>query len=135
VFAGPGASRPVIEDGTDLVLGQGSFAQPLPSWMGAVGGQYDFRILGNQAFFRLDYQHSSATRDLSAQRVLSGRLGAEVGKLAVALFIDNALDFHEYTSITNTALFATSTGPSTNQLLTYSTLPPRTIGLTLTYRE
>lgn len=135
VFAGPGASRPVIKQGADLVLGQGSFAQPLPAWMGAVGGQYDFRMLGNQAFFRIDYQQSSATRDLSAPRVLSGRLGAEVGKVSVALFIDNALGFHEYTSITNTALFATPATPSMNQLLTYSTLPPRTLGLTLTYRE
>jgi iron complex outermembrane receptor protein len=116
-----------------------------PPWTAALGAQYDFDAMGRDAFVRGDWQYTNKRDGLvpnqdprnrgfdpenttpDARSFISLRAGADFGAATVALFVDNLLDKAPLTSRghsdTDTVLF------------TQTSVRPRTIGLTMTYRR
>lgn len=133
---GPNRDRIVVARG-DAIEG--------PPWTIAVGGQYDLAAFGHDVYLRGDVQYSSrlkrptpsrdpAVRNYdpalvapAARTFVSLRAGTEIGAANVSLFVDNLLDSAPQLSRTHS--------DSDTVLFSETTLRPRTVGLTLTYRR
>jgi iron complex outermembrane receptor protein len=128
-----------------------------PPWNVALGPQYGFKAFGRDAFIRLDYEYASrnpwpaAVQDpnsnqynansytLPSTKFASMRAGVTLDAWSVAGFVDNLFDSRV---TTNYALVQSDIlNPSFNRLVPTSvqqnafTFRPRTIGITLTYRN
>ena len=136
-IAEPGAAGNIVTKGEPL---------PTPPWHGFVSADYQFTPLPNKArmYMHLDESYSSGHKCASPQdanfnslvydcsgtvNILSARLGIRRDSWDVSLFAKNLLDAHPSLSVaTNSAT------TSTPVLLQYLTLPPRVIGITMTYK-
>ena len=113
-------------------------------WSVTVGAQYNFPAFSHDAFIRADYEFSSHNNWLTAQtdpatanpdlalvndpatNFFSLRSGITVGHLDVAVFMDNVFNSHPQLGLTHQDQYTL--------LFEASTLRPRTIGLSGTYR-
>jgi outer membrane receptor protein involved in Fe transport len=133
-------------DGT-LLVGSGDAigGQPwISPWTLTAGGEYDFQLLQNDAYFRADWEFAShntwplATQNPASEsydpslvadpttNTLSLRAGAIIGTLDASLFMNNVLNAHPQIDLNHQ--------DSSTLLYEASTFRPRTTGLTLTYR-
>jgi outer membrane receptor protein involved in Fe transport len=135
-----------------LLLARKGDKLPGSPWTFSLGGQYNTDIMDYPSFIRLDYEYASRETGLTPSRdpfvdpvfgnvsafdpalvpepetnVLSLRVGTTFDNFQVTLFADNLLDSHPQQDLnhqdSNTLLFEAST------------LRPRTVGFTLTYRD
>lgn len=132
----PGA-LPIVRAGNAL------HQQP---WTINIAGQYNFDILDNRGYLRLDYNRLAGYRDTATQdrttssydasklgaqgyTMLNARLGANVRGLDLSVFANNILNEHP-------RLFSFSEGISEAGAIyrKEGTLRPRVIGLTAAYR-
>jgi hypothetical protein len=128
-----------------------------PPWTVSVGPQYSFKALGRDAFVRFDWEYTSRNPwlapvqdpnsvqynpnsfTLSSTTFASLRAGVTQGKLQIAAFCDNLFDSRTTTNYAQVQVDAFN--PNINQALPSSvqqnnfTFRPRTVGLTLTYRN
>ena len=133
----------VLGPGQNVVLAGDAVGSP--PWTLSLGGQYDFPV-GRQRFYargdvtyqsRLDRptpardplseQYDEAALPDAAVTQVSARVGAVIGDLNVSVFADNLLNASpriDYGHPSRTAL-----------LFTQRTLRPRTIGVTVAYRQ
>jgi iron complex outermembrane recepter protein len=149
---GPGITYPVVSNGDHL--------QASP-WNTDATAEYVWNEFGKKPYLRLDYQFATAQRSLVPYldpanapnddptlpglpeiRLLSLRAGLRFSGLDVSLFVQNALDYHTpifvSRDLATTALngYAAANGSVVDFDTNYfgRGLPPRTIGITATYR-
>jgi iron complex outermembrane recepter protein len=128
-----------------------------PPWTVAVGPQYSFKAAGHDAFVRFDWEYTSRnpwlapvqdpnsvqynpnSYTLSSTSFASLRGGVTFNKLQVAAFCDNLFDSRTTTNYAEVQVDAFN--PNIDQTLPSSvqhnnfTFRPRTIGITVTYRN
>ena len=127
----------------------GHSGQPGAPFTASVGFEYHFTALDKEAFVRADYeytgapkwpspiedpnslQYDSANFALSATNFVTLRAGVTVNAWQVALFCDNLTDAHTLTGYD----WSIDNGAGASRLMRGYTFRPRTIGLTLTYRN
>jgi outer membrane receptor protein involved in Fe transport len=115
-----------------------------PPWVVTLSGQYDFNLFDGREFYaRADYAYSSERRragetvpgasnfnplavPTESYYVVNARLGMTIGGADVSLFVDNLTESRPYLALIS--------GIGTPAIWQASTLRPRTIGLTVTYR-
>ena len=130
--------------GDAIVVARGDAIEG-PPWTAAVGAQYDLAVDGRSIYLRGDYEYESRlhrpTAQLdpvtqpydpaliapSARSFVSLRAGTVIGPANVSLFVDNLLDSTPRLTRTHSDL--------ATLLFTRTTVRPRTVGLTLTYRQ
>ncbi|HEY2886926.1 MAG TPA: TonB-dependent receptor [Rhizomicrobium sp.] len=135
-----------------LLLARKGDKLPGSPWTFSLGGQYTTDIMDYPSFIRLDYEYSSRETGLTPSRdpfvdpvfgnvssfdpalvpepatsVLSLRVGATFDNFQVTLFAENLLDSHPQLDLNHQ--------DSSTLLFEASTLRPRTVGFTLTYRD
>lgn len=127
------------------IVRAGNALQQQP-WTITVSGQYDFALLQENGYLRVDYTRLAGHRDTASQdrgtasydpsrlarqgyTMLNARLGAKISGWDMSLFANNILNQHP-------RLF--SFGQSTSEAATIyrkeTTLRPRVVGLTAAYR-
>uniref|UniRef100_UPI0037836497 TonB-dependent receptor n=1 Tax=Phenylobacterium sp. TaxID=1871053 RepID=UPI0037836497 len=127
-----------------IIVSKGNSLGNAP-WTAALGAQYDFQAMGRDLFVRGDWQYTNKRSDLvpnqdprnrgfdpelttpDARSFISLRGGVELGEATLALFVDNLLD--------KAPLVTRGHSDTDTVLFTQSTVRPRTIGLTFTYRR
>ena len=135
-------------DATDALSGavlalKGDALDATP-WTVTVGAQYDFTLMGKDAFVRADYEFNSRRdRPLPeedagttyfdpglvpdpATNLVSIRGGATIGTLDLALFVDNLFNAHPQLDLNHQ--------DSGTALYEATTFRPRTIGISANYR-
>lgn len=149
---GPSITYPLVSSGDHL--------QASP-WNVDLSGEYVWQTFDRKPYVRLDYQFATAQRSLVPYldpanvpnddptlqglpeiRILDLRAGLRFSGMDLSLFVHNALDFHSpiFTSrdLATTALngYAAANGSVVDFATNYfgRGLPPRTYGLTATYR-
>ena len=113
-----------------------------------MGLEYKFNLFDLPSFVRVDDEYAgrekwpSASQDpttqqfnpafypLSATNLASARAGMNFGGWQAALFVDNLADTHTVTNY-NFSIYPAQNGPLERQF----TFRPRTVGLTITYRN
>jgi len=133
-------------DGTLLVAnGDAIGGQPwISPWTATAGAEYDFQLLENDAYARVDYEFAShngwplTTQNPASEsydpnlvadpatNFVSARAGAIIGTLDASLFMNNVLNAHPRLDLNHQ--------DTSTLLYEASTFRPRTTGLTLTYR-
>lgn len=131
-----GSSSPVVSAG-DAIGG--------PPWTFSLGGQYDFPVGETDFYIRGDVSYQNELRRMtqsrdprnqsydplaladSARTQVTMRMGAVIGGLNVSIFADNLLNA--------TPRIGYSHQNRDSLLFTQETLRPRTIGLTIAYRQ
>jgi outer membrane receptor protein involved in Fe transport len=142
----PAENPPVVSSG-DAITGQS--AQPAAPFTATIGLQYKFSAFNHDAFIRADdefqgrakwrspnqdpntQQYDSANYVLSPTNFASARAGMTFGGWQVAAFVDNLTDTHTVTNYNWTI----DPGNGESRLQRQFTFRPRTIGLTITYRN
>ncbi|MBU3077924.1 TonB-dependent receptor [Sphingomonas quercus] len=140
---------------TRTVVNKGN-ALGVPPWSASVGAQYNFTAAAHDFFLRGDFQYTGplhrltpnrdpgvATYDptnlYTASRTFVGlRAGVQLGDVNAALFVDNLMDSHPRVGRTAAGdQDPLADGPALwgTYLYTRTTVRPRTMGLTLTYRR
>ena len=136
-------SKDAIDASMSTLALKGDALDAVP-WTVSVGAQYNFSLMGKDAFVRADYEFNSRrTRPTPAEdpgttyydpglvpdprtNLVSARAGATIGSLDLALFVDNLLNAHPRLNLNHqdsgTALFEATT------------FRPRTFGLSANYR-
>jgi hypothetical protein len=128
-----------------------------PPWTATVGPQYSFKAMGHDAFVRLDWEYTSRnpwlapvqdprsaqynpnSYTLSSTTFASLRSGVTFNNLQLAAFVDNLFDSRTTTNYAEVQ--PDSANYNLDQSLPQSvqhnnfTFRPRTIGLTVTYRQ
>ena len=148
VLGGPVAAVPIISAGDSIPGSPRTFT---------ANGQYDFEAFNNPAYVRFDYEYRAKgpndtaflntanippgtfidpvvrVRSPEAQ-LLALRVGSKLGNLDVSIYVKNLLNEHPNLSIADEAFFP---GPPFFDPHNYSgeTLTPRTVDLTVTYRN
>ena len=128
-----------------LVLAENGNKLPGSPWTFSLGAEYSTQLMGRDSYFRLDYEYASRERGLTPERdpnttlfdsglepepatnVVTIRAGTTFGNTDVSIFADNLLDAHPRLDLTHQDEFT--------ELFEASTLRPRTIGITATYRN
>ena len=149
VFGGPQAAVPLVSDGDHI---------PGSPWTVTANGQYDFDILGRDAYIRFDYEfHSEGPDDTPAldpanrspvlppldpevavptpaTHLLSLRAGAVIGNADISVFVRNLTN--ENPRLIRAELAFVNAVPYGLDPHNYTgqTLVPRTVGATITYR-
>ncbi len=153
---------PIVAKG-DAISGQGG--QPNAPFTASIGLEYKFSAFGHESFARLDYEHTSAPKWLSASQdgvpgqgvpgqgntgqynaanyvlpatnFVTLRSGVTVGSWQVAAFIDNLADTHVVTNYDFSIVAGDPTDGTAakNTVERNYTYRPRTFGLTFTYRR
>ncbi|HUJ45948.1 MAG TPA: TonB-dependent receptor [Rhizomicrobium sp.] len=118
---------------------------PGSPWTFSLGAQYNGQVLGHDAFIRADYEYQSqtatdvVTHDPLAssfdpalvanpeQNIVRLKAGATFGNTIVTLFADNLFNSHPQLDLAHQ--------DSDTLLFEATALRPRTIGVTLTYRN
>jgi outer membrane receptor protein involved in Fe transport len=140
-------TKTVVFDGTTLVQ-KGDSVGTLPGvnspWNVSASAEYGFNIAGHKAFIRAeDYYRNQNPGPFNSEipgsplysptivanpgyNILNARFGVTLSSVDVALFVNNLTDSHP-------ALYRYSDGVDAT-LFTDSTLRPRTIGVTGTYK-
>lgn len=160
-YPGAPTGSPLSAQG-DAIVGQS--LTPGAPWTVTVGAEYKFKLFdGRDAFARVDYEHATKNnRRTSAEDAnslqyqscttstggtdscqytpssttfVSVRAGTTVAGFNLSAFIDNLFDAHPATdaNYTGTDPYTPNTPPTT--LYRNFTFRPRTIGVTLTYRQ
>ncbi|MEA3142036.1 MAG: hypothetical protein QOK23_4205 [Gammaproteobacteria bacterium] len=140
------ASQPVVSSG-DAIAGQSG--QPGAPFTASLGLEYNFKLFNRQSFVRVDDEYQSrsqwsspsqdastlqfdaANYTLSPTNFASARAGMSFGGWQAALFVDNLTDTHTVTNYN----FTIDPGDGNSRLERQFTFRPRTIGLTITYRN
>jgi iron complex outermembrane recepter protein len=129
-----------------------------PPWTVSVGPQYSFKAMGRDAFIRMDWEYTSRnpwlspiqdpkntaqynpnSYTLSSTHFASLRSGVTINNWQVAGFVDNLFDSRTTTNYAEVQVDAFN--PNIDQSLPSSvqhnnfTFRPRTIGITVTFRE
>ncbi len=130
--------------GDAIVVNEGDAIEG-PPWTFAVGAQYDLSLGGRPYYLRGDYEYQSRlkrptpVRDPvtesydpelvapSARHFVSLRAGVVLGGANVSLFVDNLLD--------SAPLLDRGHQDSDTLLFTQTTVRPRTVGLTVSFRQ
>ena len=117
---------------------------PGSPWTFSLGAQYNTNVMGRDAFLRVDYEYSSRETGMVPSRdpnsasydpallaepttnVVGLRAGTTLGSINVAVFADNLLDSHPQLNYTHQ--------DSNTLLYQATTLRPRTVGVSATYR-
>lgn len=135
-----------------LLLARDGDKLPGSPWTFSLGAQYHTDVADHQTFIRVDYAFSSRETGLTPSRdpfvdpvfgnvssfdpalvpepetnVLSLRAGTTLGDFELAIFADNVLNSHPQLNLNHQ--------DSSTLLFEASTLRPRTIGFTATYRD
>jgi outer membrane receptor protein involved in Fe transport len=126
-----------------LILAEKGDKLPGSPWTLSFGAQYNTQVMGNDSYFRLDYEFSSAETGLTPSRdpattlfdpallpepqtnQLSLRAGMTLSEIDLALFAENLLNAHPQLDLNHQ--------DNKTLLLEASTLRPRTIGISATY--
>jgi iron complex outermembrane receptor protein len=113
-------------------------------WTITLGAQYNFTIYDHDAFIRADYEfHSRRTRPIPAEdpnstyydpglvpdpatHLVSMRAGVNLGKVDLAVFVDNLLDAHPQLNLQHQ--------DSTTALYEATTFRPRTVGIAASWK-
>ena len=129
----------IVQDGDQL---------PGSPWKLALYGQVNFPVKKQNAYVRADYQYNASQSDLvpntnplngsyalwagtiPAQSFLSFRAGVRAGRMDLSLFAQNLFDTKPRLTVNQDVGSPTGGTP----LLYVITWPPRSIGLTATYR-
>jgi iron complex outermembrane receptor protein len=137
---------PIVANG-DAIVGQST--QPGSPFTAAVGLEYRFGVAEHEAFVRADYQYEGRSKWLGATQdpgslqfnannyTLAGtsfaslRGGVALGAWSVAAFVDNLTNNHVVTNYE----FTINPNPPSRPLERDFTFRPRTIGITVTYRN
>ncbi|HEY2781628.1 MAG TPA: TonB-dependent receptor [Steroidobacteraceae bacterium] len=144
--AGQPPQQPVVSSG-DSIAGQSG--QPGAPITVTVGLEYRFKLFNKDSFVRLDDEYqsrskwASPTQDatsqqfdaanytLSSTNFASARAGINFGGWQAALFVDNLTDNHTVTNYN----FTIDPGDGNSRLERQFTFRPRTIGITISYRN
>jgi len=135
-----------------LLLARKGDKLPGSPWTFSLGGQYNTDVMDYPSFIRVDYEYASRETGLTPSRdpfvdpvfgnvssfdpalvpepatnQLSLRIGTTFDNFQVTLFADNLLDSHPQLDLNHQ--------DSDTLLFEASTLRPRTVGFTLTYRD
>jgi iron complex outermembrane receptor protein len=143
--------QPIVSSG-DAISGQsssGQNGQPNAPITLTLGLEYKFKLFDKESFVRIDDEYetrpkwAAATQDpttlqydpanytLSSTNFASARAGMSFGPWQAALFCDNLTDTHTVTGYEWTI----DPGDGNSRLERQFTFRPRTIGLTITYRN
>ncbi len=125
-----------------------------PPWSVALGPQYAFNVAGHPAFVRLDWEYTSRNPWLSpvqdpnssqynlgysytlpSTSFTSLRAGVTLGSFQVSGFVDNLFDSHTTINYAFTQLDGNNPNPPPTPQENDFTFRPRTIGVTVTYRQ
>ena len=138
--------QPVVSSG-DSIAGQSG--QPGAPITLTVGLEYKFKLFNKDSFIRVDdeyqsrskwlsptqdattQQFDSANYTLSSTNFASARAGMNFGGWQAALFVDNLTDTHTVTNYN----FTIDPGDGSSRLERQFTFRPRTIGITISYRN
>jgi iron complex outermembrane recepter protein len=138
--------QPVVSSG-DSIAGQSG--QPGAPITVTVGLEYKFKLFDKDSFIRVDDEYQSRSKwlsptqdpttqqfdpanyTLSSTNFASARAGMNFGGWQAALFVDNLTDTHTVTNYN----FTIDPGDGNSRLERQFTFRPRTIGLTITYRN
>jgi len=160
-LAGPLSTSPLVVKGNSIT---GESGTPPAPWTIALGGEYKFRAFGGRdSFARLDVEHDtknnrptsaedpatvqygscstnsgaiqSCNFTPSATTFVSVRAGSKFGGWDVSAFIDNLLDTHPITNYNYQPTDGYGPQPAASPLYRNFTFRPRTVGLTVTFRE
>jgi iron complex outermembrane recepter protein len=135
----------------DSIVGQSGEppGQPGAPFTFTLGLEYKFNVFNHASFIRIDdeyqsrnkwppaaqdpntQQFDSAFYTLSSTNIASARAGINFGGWQAALFVDNLTDSHTV----NAYNFSIDPGDGSSRLERQYTFRPRTIGLTITYRN
>ncbi|HEY0801578.1 MAG TPA: TonB-dependent receptor [Steroidobacteraceae bacterium] len=147
----PPPQQPVVSAG-DAIAGQsgsGQNGQPSAPYTVSLGLEYKFKLFNKESFVRVDDEFQSrpkwptATQDpatlqfdsanyvLSSTNFASARAGMNFGGWQAALFVDNLTDTHTVTGYE----WSIDPGDGNSRLQRQFTFRPRTIGITVTYRN
>ncbi|HEX3675286.1 MAG TPA: TonB-dependent receptor [Rhizomicrobium sp.] len=128
-----------------LILADKGNKLPGSPWTASFGAQYSTQLLARDSYFRVDYEFSSRETGLTPERDagtslydmalqpepeinnLTLRAGMTFGDTDISVFADNVLDAHPELDLNHQ--------DSNTELFEASTLRPRTIGITATYRN
>jgi iron complex outermembrane recepter protein len=142
----PAENPPVVSSG-DAITGQSG--QPAAPFTATIGLQYKFSVFNHDSFIRVDdeyegrakwlspqqdpntQQYDAANYVLSPTNFASARAGTNFGGWQVAAFVDNLTDTHTVTNYNWTI----DPGDGESRLQRQFTFRPRTIGITVTYRN
>jgi iron complex outermembrane recepter protein len=144
-------TQPVVASG-DAIAGQsgsGQNGQPSAPYTLTLGLEYKFQLFNHASFVRVDDEYEArskwpaATQDaatlqfdaanytLSSTNFASARTGMTFGGWQASLFVDNLFDSHTVTGYEWTI----DPGDGNSRLERQFTFRPRTIGITVTYRN
>ncbi|HEY2070656.1 MAG TPA: TonB-dependent receptor [Rhizomicrobium sp.] len=128
-----------------LILADKGNKLPGSPWTLSLGAQYSTNLLGQDSYFRVDYEFASRESGLTPERdpgtslfdsglvpepatnVVTLRAGMTFGQTDISIFADNLLNAHPQLDLSHQDEFT--------ELFEASTLRPRTIGITATYRN
>jgi iron complex outermembrane recepter protein len=145
----PSEVQSIVSKG-DAIVGQSGEppGQPGAPWTFTLGLEYKFNLFNLPSFVRIDDEYQSrnkwpsAAQDPSTQQInpafytlsstnlASARAGMNFGAWQASLFVDNLTDTHTVTNY-NFSIYPGDAPPLERQY----TFRPRTIGLTITYRN
>ena len=136
-------TKTALDTNGDILNVKGDVLDVVP-WTVTLGAQYDFDAFGRNAFLRGDYEFNSRRTGLipnedpatafydpglrpnPATDQVSARLGINLSRWDVALFVDNLLDSHPQLDLTHQ--------DSNTLLYEAKTFRPRTIGLAANFK-
>jgi len=136
-------TKTALDANGDILNAKGDSLDVVP-WTATLGVQYDFRALGRDAFVRADYEFNSkrttpipnedpntAFYDSGlvpnpATNLVSARLGINLNRVDVALFVDNLFDSHPQLNLNHQ--------DSATTLYEATTFRPRTVGLSANFK-
>ena len=136
-------SKTALDANGDILNVKGDVLDVVP-WTVTLGAQYDFDAFGKNAFIRGDYEfnskrtglipnedpatafYDSGLRPNPATNQVSARLGINLSRWDVALFVDNLLNSHPQLDLTHE--------DSNTLLYEAKTFRPRTIGLAANFK-
>ncbi|MDA5194430.1 TonB-dependent receptor domain-containing protein [Govanella unica] len=133
--------KKTIMSGPSVIALKGNAISQISPWVASFSAQYDFSVVGHDAYVRGNYDYRSkgpkpnpavfGVDPMLFQRpqthFISARAGVEFGNANLSLFVDNLLDADKQLSRSRDTTVST--------LITGTTFRPRTIGLTLSYRQ
>jgi iron complex outermembrane receptor protein len=146
----PSEVLPIVSKG-DAIVGQSSEppGQPGAPFTFTLGLEYKFNLFDHASFVRVDDEYESRTKwpsasqdpttqqfnpafyPLSSTNLASARAGMNFGGWQGSLFVDNLTDTHTVTNYNFSIYPAGGAAPLERQY----TFRPRTIGITITYRN
>jgi outer membrane receptor protein involved in Fe transport len=142
---------PIVASG-DAISGQsssGQNGQPSPPYTVTLGLEYRFKLFQRQSYVRFDDEYQArpkwavASQDpntlqfdpanytLSSTNFATARAGMTFGGWQASLFVDNVFDTHTVTGYE----WSIDPGDGNSRLERQFTFRPRTVGLTVTYRN